>query len=409
MQFDQSTLSTLALQYSERLGLDWKRRNTLFSSPRARFSQLVILDDNMANCIRGLSSIGDTSPESLIKFDANKGMLPRDVFSLVIQACETFVATDFMACVTLVEAMPHLSAAFLDAMDWVSPLNLHVMLKDWHSDSELHRLTTLRLVADPRFDFLELTVEPPQSPAELRLILRAARLRARPDYVQASYESSLGTLDDDVLRQLCAHHLLFDQGKREQIRQYVEERILRSDEDAEHWIPLLFNDPTEAGEELTQALLSKPGMERRYIVALGWLGRSEDVPALIDLLDSPEWARIAGAALSMITGPIQETGERLTAVPKSLASDQLLPELDKKQFVSWWEKNKHLFDPDARYLLGQNKKEPGAMLQLLREAVLPWRPFVAGVLQCLNSACVFDTHAPAFRQCVSLAHLESVL
>ena len=420
VRFGESTILPLTRQFSERLGLDWKRRARLLVSRQARLPQLVKHDEGMTSRMNGLRCLGEPGLRN-VHARLREEIVPRDLFSLTIQSCVTGNADCFMACVALAEAMPHLQGAFLAAMEWVEPAQLHELMKGWRTNSELHRLTKLRLLADVQFDSLNLgsVIDEIRTQTEQRLLLRAARVRARPDQIRIPLEENVATLSDNEFQwEVCAHHLLFGGvQKRDQMLEQACDYIQYSKEkEIKPWIILLVSEPAQRGERLAQTILRYTGMGRYYIIALGWLGKVQYIPELIDLLDKPALARIAAHSITMLTGSMpekddwQRVASNTASTDKTQTKDQHdpdghLPWPDKKRFSFWWNKHRQGFDTGSRYLLG-NKREPQKLVYLLREAPLIWRPAAAWMLQRQRPAMALDTDAAVFRQIINLARLE---
>ena len=133
---------------------------------------------------------------------------------------------------------------------------------------------------------------------------------------------------------------------------------------------LCLSEGNRALDTLTGAL-GRPGCRRAALVALGYLGLPETIPGLVEHLQGPPArARLAGEAFCAITGldlatrgmalattagqpeePVPLTDEDLDAdlVP---APEELLPVPDAPAVLSWWEQNRHRFNPGQRYILG---------------------------------------------------------
>ena len=423
MRFGESTIIPLTRQLTERLGLDWKRRLRLLVSRQARLPQLAKNDEGMMHRVEGLRCLGKSGLEG-VQARLKEEIVPRDLFSLTVQSCVTSDVHCFMACVALAEAMPHLHGAFIAAMEWVEPVQLYELMEGWRTDSELHRLTNLQLLADARFDDLNISsaISEVRTQAEQRLLLRAARLRTRPDWVRVSLEKNVTALSDGELQwELCAHHLLFGgASERGQLLEQACEHVRRSQEaEIEWWITLLASEPGQCGERVVQTLSKYIGISKCYIIGLGWLGKIQCIPELIDLLDDSSLARVAAQTISMLTGSMPEkdgwqqatdamSTDKNQTNDQQRDSDSHLPWPDKERFLPWWDEHRKEFDADALYLLGR-KREPRELVDLLREASLTWRPAAAWMLQRQKPAMALDTNATAFRQIMNLAHLEQLV
>ena len=89
------------------------------------------------------------------------------------------------------------------------------------------------------------------------------------------------------------------------------------------------------------------------VVALGRLGRSEDIPLLIDLLNDPSLAEIAVHALRRVVGI--EIPRGLPRDPPPDLSDEALDvwdttgQVDTRSVRTWWQSARHRYEPGVRY------------------------------------------------------------
>ncbi len=98
------------------------------------------------------------------------------------------------------------------------------------------------------------------------------------------------------------------------------------------------------------------------------LAAAESVPWLIEQMKIPELARVAGEALTMITGleldsaPFEgQWPEGFEAGPTEdpedenveMDPDENLPWPDREKIAEWWRKNQDRFENGTRYLVGR--------------------------------------------------------
>lgn len=165
--------------------------------------------------------------------------------------------------------------------------------------------------------------------------------------------------------------------------------------------------------ELIHRLAQRPSSLRTAIVGAGTLGNAALVEWLLAQLDRPQTARVAGEAITMITG-ISLHDPQYQALPDErparadvpgdeadsldLGPDDHLPWPNRRAIADWWARHRAAFPPGRRHLLG-------------RPIVADWcrrviadgrqRQRAAAALE-LATLCpdvpLFETRAPGWRQ-----------
>lgn len=115
-------------------------------------------------------------------------------------------------------------------------------------------------------------------------------------------------------------------------------------------------------------LATQPELLRHVLIATGVVGDPLYIPTLIKQMSKPEVARVAGAAFATITGVDlaydeleSEWPEGFEAGPTEDVSDENvdmdadedLPWPAQGLLQTWWDKNRHRFQPGERYLVGE--------------------------------------------------------
>jgi uncharacterized protein (TIGR02270 family) len=143
------------------------------------------------------------------------------------------------------------------------------------------------------------------------------------------------------------------------------------------------------------------------------LGDPAIVPWLIECMQAPETARLAGGALWMITG-LDLTAEKLekkapegssagpTDAPSdedvSMDPDESLPWPDVEAVTAWWRRKAGEFHRGTRYLLGR-PMEPAWLEEVLRAGRQPARAAAALELSLRERGRpLFEVRAPGFQQ-----------
>ena len=121
--------------------------------------------------------------------------------------------------------------------------------------------------------------------------------------------------------------------------------------------------PQPESRALLSALAKAPHLQRVTIVAAGAIGDPATIPWLIKKMETPDIARVAGEAFSMITGAdlahldlVQEQpdteNDEIDDV-QSLDYDTNLPLSSPELVEQWWGDHHQDFTPGQRYLCGR--------------------------------------------------------
>ncbi|HML76994.1 MAG TPA: TIGR02270 family protein [Geobacter sulfurreducens] len=148
-------------------------------------------------------------------------------------------------------------------------------------------------------------------------------------------------------------------------------------------------------------------------IGAGALGDPALVPWLIDRMDTPTIARVAGEALTMITGIDIELEELAGSRPEgfnagptddpkdlnvAMDADENLPWPDADRVAAWWDKNKGRFQSGTRYFLGK-PVSPEHLRLALKTGLQRQRAAAALELARMNPGRpMFEVRAPAARQ-----------
>jgi uncharacterized protein (TIGR02270 family) len=213
--------------------------------------------------------------------------------------------------------------------------------------------------------------------------LRARALRACGELRRHDLADRVRSkLEDDVAE--CRHWaawslVLLGEGSDEALRvlwQFVEQSHPLAIPALE---AALRNLPEAQARKHVSALAMRGGSDRLVVVAAGIVGDPESVPWLIDRMDAPELARLAGDAFASITG-VDLAYEDLVAeapvsdldVPEE-ASEPIPPRYESvlhwpsaALVGRWWGAHKQAFVRGRRYLDGKPIDVPGAIEVLLR-------------------------------------------
>lgn len=141
--------------------------------------------------------------------------------------------------------------------------------------------------------------------------------------------------------------------------------------------------------------------------AAGALGDPSCVPWLLELMDDDRWARVAGGALSMITGADLAYLDLHRDAPEAPPEDEApgsddLPWPQRERLAAWWSQQRGRYLQGQRYLAGL-PVSAAACSQVLRTGTQPQRAAAAIELARLGPSMPFPVAAPSRRQRAMLA------
>ena len=155
---------------------------------------------------------------------------------------------------------------------------------------------------------------------------------------------------------------------------------------------------------------------RQAVIGTGIIGDSVLIPWLIEQMEIPILARVAGEAFTMITGADIALEELKGAWPEGFeagpsddpADDNLEPDPDENLpwpsaalIAAWWHKKKGNYPSGIRYLLGEPVSE-GHLRQVLITGYQKQRSAAALELAMMvPGQPLFEVRAPGFRQWLS--------
>ena len=171
--------------------------------------------------------------------------------------------------------------------------------------------------------------------------------------------------------------------------------------------------PLEAAHEWLARLGKTTNGVRLAIIGAGVTGDPAVIPWLMRQMDTPELARVAGEAFSLITGADlayedlnRKKPEDFEAGPTEdpaddnvdMDPDERLPWPDPARIAAWWSKRQAEFQPGKRHILGKPISEEWCE-RVLRIGKQRQRAAAALELALLRPGSIlFEVRAPGFRQ-----------
>jgi uncharacterized protein (TIGR02270 family) len=164
---------------------------------------------------------------------------------------------------------------------------------------------------------------------------------------------------------------------------------------------------------LEKELARSPQTIRLAIMCAGAMGDPVSIPRLVEQMENPELARIAGESFTMITGADIayedlegnkpqgfEAGPTESPEDEDVAMDpdEDLPWPNPELILKWWDQRKSRFRNGTRYLMGRTVS-PEHLQHVLRTGRQRQRAAAALELAMLNPGQpLFEVRAPGFRQ-----------
>jgi uncharacterized protein (TIGR02270 family) len=405
-------------------------RTVLVRAPHVRLLQLGRLDERIAAHLDGVAVSGDRgarlSAQALASPNAG------GVFTLAVQALERRDAGALDRMMAVVEAAPELRRGVASALGWVSAQLLAgqtgALLA---SQATLPRRLGLAACAMHRVDPGAALANCLRAPdAGLRVMaLRVAALAGRVDLLDGVLAagrvggavSAMTPGAADELRAWSAWSAVL-MGERGAPLSALQALVTSDVPLADTMLlPALLASDLGAAHQLLRALAkageTSPRLKRRLIRACGIVGDTYFMPWLIGLCGDDRWARLAGEAISLMTGldlarldlerkPPEGSGDGKFGGPTedpaddnvAMDEDDSLPWPDAAKLQDWWAGNSARLAPGQRWFMGE---APSAEVcaRVLREGYQRQRWVAALWAPVLQPGTkVFPIAAPAWRQ-----------
>jgi len=387
-------------------------RSFLVRAPHVKLNQLRRLDDRLAAHLDGLDVAGEYG--SKLVADALETPAPGEMFAATVRAIEGRNVAGLENSLALAQALPDSQAGLVSAFGWVSASSLRGITRALLEAPDAFRrrvgLAACALHgADPA---ASLTIALKDADAALRarawrVVASLGRVDLLPDCINAMADA-----DADCVFEAARAAVLL--GDRREAVAALRTMALVSGRHRRHALSLVLKllESTEVHAVL-KTLSQNPADARLLIRGIGACGDLHYIPWLIQQMQDPKLARIAGEAFSLITGVdvARQNFERaLAESPEAGASDDPeddsiamdedhgLPWPDPEKIAAWWQTTRHRFVAGSRYFMG----EPPSFahcLAVLKEGYQRQR-IAAAEWRCLlqPGTPLFNTAAPAWRQ-----------
>ncbi|SUS04717.1 conserved hypothetical protein [uncultured Defluviicoccus sp.] len=404
-------------QHAEEAAFLWLLRAAAVRAPHYRLKDLAKLDKRVEAHVDGLRVAGEAGWELAIeqlKFEE-----AGELFAASVLALESRAWARIDLVIDLAARVPDTAPGLFSALGWVERAHLHGTVKELlDSDDPFRRRLGLTACALHRVDpgaRLQAAIDDPE-PALSARALKAAGEFGRNDLREAVHEHL--TDDDPGCRFSAAWAavLLGDRGQGlAQLFTIAADLASPWQAPALQLAARLLTSP--AAQAWFRDLSAAPAWLRLLITAIGVHGDASYVPWLIERMQTPELARLAGEAFSMITGADlayddleTDRPEGFESGPSENAQDEdvaLDPDVDlswpaPELIARWWQAHAARFADPQRYLCGQPVTEAHCR-DVLSAGFQRQRRAAALELALMRAdRPLFECRAPAFRQQVAL-------
>jgi uncharacterized protein (TIGR02270 family) len=407
-----AVIENIVEQHAEEAAFLWLLRDDAVQAPHYSMKDLADLDERVEAHIDGLRIAGEAGWSFCA--DALAQEEPGEVFAAAVLAFESGQDQRIKMVLEAAATDPELSRGLISALGWLR----FDQVKD-HIDQLLRSLAP-----------------------ELRRIGVAASAVHRQD-PGSTLVNALN--DEDTFLKARAIRAVGELGRID-LLPMLKKQLAAEDKDCQFWAgwsAVLLGDRDDALELLKAVAVSEspfrdrslqvalramgsvgaqkwlkdqaqhPDLLRYAIIGAGVIGDPVYIPWLIEQMEMPDHARVAGEAFTMITGVDiayedleGEWPEGFEAGPTEspededveLDPDEDLPWPDPELIAEWWNKNKGSFQSGTRYLLGK-PISPEHLQHVLRHGFQRQRASAAIELAMLEPGQpLFEIRAPGFRQ-----------
>lgn len=360
------TISKIVDQHFEEASFLWLLRDRAVSAPHYSLKDLAKLDDRVEAHIDGLRVAGEVGWE-LIEPSLEQGE-PGEVFAAAVLAFESLDEDRMQLVVEAGVATRDLSRGLISALGWL-PVEKAATLIDRMLAAELPAVRRVGVAAsaahrrDPGASLKNALLNDD-------LVLRARAAKAVGELGRADLLPQLREnlkTDDDPCRFYSAWSgTLLGQGDSPRVLRAFAVSESSYGEEATKIVARRME--LASAHDWQKELAQSPPTVRLAVTCGGVIGDPASIPWLIEQMENPELARIAGESFTMITGVDiayedleAEKPEGFEAGPTENPEDENV-EMDRDEDLpwpnpaliqKWWGQHKDQFQNRTRYLLGR--------------------------------------------------------
>jgi uncharacterized protein (TIGR02270 family) len=405
-------ISEVVGQHVEEAAILCNMRSAVVTAPHVKLHHLRRLDDRLLAHLDGIAVAGDSGGRFCEAALERPGS--GEVFTAAVRAIEDDNLPRQDRLFALAEALPEAQAGLISAFGWVSGRHLEGRIKDLLSSGRAFRqqvgiaACVMHHVAGG--SALEIAIGDSDSRLRARG-LRAAGEGARRDLVSACTK---GLTDHDAACRFWAAWSAVVLGERHRAIDVLttfgtgpgpfRERAMQ--------LILMVMEPTDS-HALLKTVARDTNNLRWLIQGSGVAGDPVFVPWLINHMEDPKTARLAGEAFSLISGvdlaaanlergPLEDGQSHPNDDPNdsdvSMDPDDGLPWPDPAKIQAWWNAHRIGFRDGVRHFMGA-PVTPERCIHVLKEGYQRQR-LAAALYRSLRQpdTPLFNFRAPAWRQ-----------
>jgi uncharacterized protein (TIGR02270 family) len=404
-------LDNIVSQHAEEAAFLWLLRDAAVSAPHYQLSDIAELESRIEAHLDGLRVAGEAGwghcAEQLSHAEAG------EVFTAGYMALDSAMTSALEKVLEVVHKEPTTARGLISALGWVDRDKLQGLVVSWlQSDVPLLRRIGLSTCAIQRVDcgaYLTKAMDDPDAGVRARALKSIGEIR-RQDMNQALLQHMQDEDEGCRFWSAWAASMVGDRRGTECLVSFTQgnspfilpalELLMRRMESAE-------------AVSLLRALSQEQSVIRAVVKASGHFGDSASVPWLIEKMKSPDLARIAGEAVSQITGldlsyqdlegdwpddfqsgPTENPEDEDVA----LDQDEDLPWPDVSAITQWWDQHQPEYPTGIRRLCGVAVSREQC-LQILQNGYQRQRQAAAMELAMFDQQQpLFNTSAIARRQ-----------
>jgi uncharacterized protein (TIGR02270 family) len=407
-----AVIESIVEQHAEEAAFLWILRNAAVQAPHYSLKDLADIDERVEAHIDGLRVAGETGWSFCA--DALAQEEPGEVFAAAVLAFESGQDQRIKMVLEAVATEPELSRGLISALGWLrfDQVKEHIdqLLRSLSSElrrigiaaSAVHRQNPGSALVDALND---------EDTCLKARAIRAVGELGRIDLL-SMLKNQFSAKDKEC--QFWAAWSAVLLGDRDEALEFLKTLATSESPCRESALNLTLRviDNTSVQNWLKE-MSQQPDWLRYTVIGAGVAGNPVRIPWIVEQMEVPELARVAGESFTMITGVDiayedleGEWPEGFEAGPTEspededveMDPDEDLPWPDAQLIAEWWAKNKAAFRNGTRYLLGQ-PISPEHLQEALRKGFQRQRAAAALELAILQPGQpLFEVRAPGSRQ-----------